>query len=100
VSEDVVTVVCEALSNIARHAHATLAAVRVGLTGELVTVEVADNGDGIGTATPSGALTTLRHRAEARNGTLELSRPARGGTTLRWTARISNGQAIDPSSEF
>jgi signal transduction histidine kinase len=87
---DVVAVVREALTNIACHAHATLATVRIGLAGDLVDVEVTDDGDGFGTATPSGGLADLGRLAVAREGTLELSAPARGGTAVRWTARVSS----------
>jgi signal transduction histidine kinase len=88
-ADEVIVVVREALSNVARHARATLAVVRVTLLGDVLTVEVTDNGDGVGTTPASGGLSVLRRKAEAREGALDLSRHARGGTTLRWTARVS-----------
>jgi signal transduction histidine kinase len=87
-AEDVVAVVREALSNTARHAHASRVSVRVCSADEVVTVEVTDDGDGIGSAIRSSGLTNLRRRAEARGGTLELSTPAGGGTSLHWNARL------------
>jgi signal transduction histidine kinase len=75
-------VVAEALTNVAKHAGGAPARVRVAQEGDRLVVEVAD--DGPGGADPDGAgLTGLRHRTEALDGTLGVTSPAGGGTTVR-----------------
>ncbi len=83
---DVEAVVREAVSNAARHARAGAVKVTVALVDELVTVEVVDNGVGIGRSTRSSGLTNMRRRAESHGGTFTTTTPAGGGTHLRWTA--------------
>lgn len=87
--DDVVAVLREALSNVARHAHAASAQVRIALAGRVVEVEVSDDGDGIGDPSRSSGLGNLQRRAEAHGGTFSVSSPAAGGTQLRWTALVS-----------
>ena len=83
---DVLAVIREATSNCARHAHATRLEISVKLTTERLTVEVTDNGRGIGTPSRSSGLTSMRHRAETHHGTLSFAIPNRGGTHLTWIA--------------
>lgn len=73
----------EALSNVARHAHATAARVAVHAGDELF-LDVTDNGRGLGRPTRSSGLTNLRRRAEKLGGTFEVSDRSEGGTRLRW----------------
>jgi len=55
-----------------------------------VSVEIADNGVGLGTSTRSSGLSNLRKRAEQQhNGTLALDTTDRGGTRLTWTAHCA-----------
>jgi len=75
-------VVGEALANVAKHAEAQSAAVRVELRGTRLEVEVRDDGRG-GANPDGGGLTGLRKRVEALDGTLFLSSPAGGPTILR-----------------
>ena len=75
-------VTAEALANIAKHAQATSAAVRVERRAGRLEVEIRD--DGAGGADPSGSgLTGLRKRVEALDGTLLISSPSDGPTILR-----------------
>ena len=60
--------------------------VSVTLIDDVITVEVADNGVGLGTPTRSSGLANLRKRAEQHNGTLTLDTTDDGGTRLTWTA--------------
>ncbi len=74
----------EALTNVVRHARATSAWVRVGISAGRCAVEVRD--DGIGGArprSPASGLTGLHDRIGALGGTVELASPAAGGTLLR-----------------
>lgn len=73
----------EALSNAARHAHASRVDVAVSAGNELILV-VQDNGSGIGDVTRRSGLANLRHRAEELGGQLLLGQAERGGTRLEW----------------
>jgi signal transduction histidine kinase len=83
VAADVVAVVREALSNIARHAHASVAEVEIAATSAALTVDVIDNGVGIGATQRRSGLANLARRAEGYGGSLTL--PDHEGTHLRWT---------------
>jgi len=74
-------VVSEALTNIARHAHATHAAVRLERADDRLVITVSDDGTGGATEYPGGGLAGLRDRVAAVDGTLDLrSLPTRGTT--------------------
>jgi signal transduction histidine kinase len=73
-------VVAEALTNAAKHAQARAAVVRVSQRGELLAVEVTDDGRGGADAAGNG-LTGLRRRVEALDGRLRVASPA-GGPTI------------------
>lgn len=75
-------VTAEALANIAKHAQASSAAVRVERRGGRLEVEIRDDGRG-GADASGGGLTGLRKRVEALDGTLLISSPSGGPTILR-----------------
>jgi signal transduction histidine kinase len=79
-------VVAEALTNVAKHSHASSAEVSVVLDGVELEVRVED--DGVGGAHPSKGLglAGLRQRLAAVDGTLDVSSPDGAGTAL--VARI------------
>jgi signal transduction histidine kinase len=74
--------VSEALTNAAKHAHASV--VHVEFAAHEATVRLAIRDDGVGGADPAqgSGLVGLRDRIEAVGGTLEVTSPARHGTTL------------------
>jgi signal transduction histidine kinase len=74
--------VSEALANAVKHARASI--VHVELDAPDATLRLAIRDDGIGGADPAqgSGLTGLRDRIEAVGGTLDVSSPADGGTTL------------------
>ena len=86
-AHDILAVTREALSNCARHAHATAVTISLVLQEGLITLDITDNGRGIGTPTRSSGLSSMRRRAERNGGTFQLTTPATGGTQLTWTAR-------------
>ena len=85
---DLLAVVREGLSNVARHAHASEASVLV-MIGESATVAVTDNGRGLGTEQRRSGLSNLEKRAAARSGSFELGAGDAGGTRLTWSAPLS-----------
>jgi signal transduction histidine kinase len=76
-------VVAEALTNAAKHAHATVARVEAEVSDGDLRVSVQD--DGVGGADPAlgSGLVGLTDRVEALGGKLTLHSPRAGGTTLR-----------------
>jgi signal transduction histidine kinase len=75
-------VVAEALTNIARHAGASRAAVKVARQNGHITVEVSDDGIGGADASRGTGLAGLVDRVTAVDGTLHIISPAGGPTTL------------------
>jgi signal transduction histidine kinase len=86
-AHDILAVSREALSNCARHAHATAVTIALARQDGLITLDITDNGRGLGTATRSSGLASMRRRAENNGGTLQIASPPDGGTRLTWTAR-------------
>jgi signal transduction histidine kinase len=74
--------VSEALANAAKHARASVVCVELDTPDTVVRLAIRD--DGIGGADPArgSGLTGLRDRIEAVGGTLDVTSPAHGGTTL------------------
>jgi signal transduction histidine kinase len=75
--------VSEALANAIKHSHAS--AITVTIAGDpRATVHAAIADDGVGGAEPSGGsgLIGLTDRVEALGGTISITSPPRGGTTL------------------
>lgn len=93
VLDDLEAVIREALSNVARHARAHVADVKVTATTSELTLELTDDGVGIGETQRRSGLANLRERAERRRGALDITSPVsdtttgekQGGTKLRWT---------------
>ena len=75
-------VVAESLTNVAKHTDDAGARVDLHLDADLLVVEVSDDGPG-GADPAGGGLTGLRHRVEALDGTLEITSPPGGPTTIR-----------------
>jgi signal transduction histidine kinase len=74
-------VIAEALTNAVKHSAATRLTVDVTRDGDLLVVQVAD--DGVGGADLAGSgLTGLRKRVEALDGSLRLASPPGGPTLL------------------
>jgi PAS domain S-box-containing protein len=86
----------EALTNIAKHAQATSAWVRLEIDGDLCVVEVGD--DGIGGASPrsqASGLTGLSDRIGALGGTLTITSPPAQGTVLRATVPVQESEHLN-----
>ena len=88
--DDLVAVVREGLSNVARHAEAARVTVVVSVANGSVRVEITDDGVGIdpGSVVSSSGTSNLAQRALARGGAFELSASQPTGTMLEWIAPI------------
>jgi signal transduction histidine kinase len=76
-------VIAEALSNVAKHAHATHAEVRVSRDDGCVVVEARDDGVGGASMANGTGMRGLADRVGALDGTIICHSPAGQGTLLR-----------------
>jgi signal transduction histidine kinase len=76
----------EILTNVVRHAHATILEVAAGTDGDWFTLRVSDNGKGLDPKLLSPPLSlgllSMRERATLHGGTVEWSGRRNGGTTV------------------
>ena len=94
----------EALANVAKHANATRVGVTLSYMGDIVTIDVRDNGTGFvpgsgsnGAGSDAGfGLTAMRQRVERLAGTLEIESEPGGGTAVCATLPAI---PIDPSDD-
>jgi signal transduction histidine kinase len=75
-------IVNEALTNVARHAHATRAEVAIERAGSRLVIEVRDDGVGGADASLGTGLQGLRERVDGLGGTLHVVSPDGGPTTI------------------
>lgn len=86
---DLLATLREALSNVARHAHATRVDVSVTVGADLC-LTVTDDGVGPPPAEgPGNGLRNMSARAEARHGSMAVSAAPLGGTRIEWRASRS-----------
>ncbi|WP_240135738.1 sensor histidine kinase [Streptomyces sp. MUM 178J] len=86
-ADEVVAVIGEALSNVARHSRASRAEVALVARGGTLTVTVTDDGAGISRQArerSTGGLRNLAERAEHLGGALTVATRQPGGTLLEW----------------
>jgi PAS domain S-box-containing protein len=91
-------VVAESITNAAKHAQASTVAVRGGLRGESVELEIKD--DGVGGAEPGRGtgLVGLKDRIDTLGGTISLTSPVGVGTTIRvWLPASPVVEGLPPS---
>ncbi|MEV5872835.1 GAF domain-containing protein [Streptomyces sp. NPDC052101] len=84
IADHVMAVLSEALTNIARHAHADRAEVVLRTDGRQVSLTVSDSGVGIPAEGRRSGLRNMSERAEQLGGCLDVSRAAGGGALLAW----------------
>jgi signal transduction histidine kinase len=78
----------EALHNALRHGTPSTVEIRLGVSGGIVRLEVADDGKGFDPTVSAGAgarlgLASMRDRARTAGGRLEVRSAPGGGTTVR-----------------
>ncbi len=87
---ELLAVLREALSNVARHARAESVRVSVRADGSEVTLQVEDDGVGIDPALARGGLINMGERAHDLGGIFEVGPAVAGrGTVLRWRVPIA-----------
>ncbi|MFB7835128.1 GAF domain-containing sensor histidine kinase [Streptomyces sp. NPDC056056] len=93
-ADEVIAVIGEALTNVARHARAGRAEVSVVVEDGMLAVTVSDDGTGIGRGGPRSGLRNLSERAERLGGTLSVRARAepRSGTVLEWRITLAEGR--------
>ncbi|MEV5012273.1 GAF domain-containing sensor histidine kinase [Streptomyces sp. NPDC056159] len=96
-ADEVVAVLSEALTNVARHAHADRADVALETDGRSVRLTVTDNGVGIPADGRRSGLANMAERARRLGGGLEWTTPEGGGTKLVWHAPVGTAEAPRPS---
>ncbi len=89
VAEHLLLTLREALSNVARHAAAMHVDVAVTAREGWVTVQVDDDGVGIGAVRHGSGLANMAERAELGGGTFAVERRESGGTTLVWSVPLT-----------
>lgn len=82
---DLLVVAREALSNAARHAHASLVQVIVDVAQDRVTLQVIDDGVGFDDTAHRSGLVNLADRAQSHGGEFSIRHNPEGGTTLSWS---------------
>jgi signal transduction histidine kinase len=93
-TEQLVPVLRETLTNIAKHARASSVTVRLEVAGSQLELDISD--DGIGMPAPKGAkdgrvgfgLANLRQRAAEHGGSVSFGSVAGGGTRVLWRVPI------------
>lgn len=96
-SDELLAVLHEALSNVVRHAAATEAAVTVSLDARFLFLSVSDNGTGLSPERVSGrGLRNMEARAAGLGGKASITGAPGAGTTVQWTVPLS---AISPKDQ-
>ena len=89
-ADDLVAVVREGLTNVVRHARTRDAEVSVCVAADTVTIEISDNGVGLGGSERRSGVANLSFRAERWQGMVSLTDRVPRGALLRWTARLAD----------
>jgi signal transduction histidine kinase len=89
VAYELVAVLREALSNIARHADATQVTVQVAYENAEIHAVITDNGRGVPANRDGGhGIRNLHARAARLNGSASVEPAAEGGTVVRWVVPL------------
>ncbi|RSS79723.1 GAF domain-containing sensor histidine kinase [Streptomyces sp. WAC06614] len=96
VADEVLAVVGEALTNIARHARATRAEASIVAADGVLTVGVTDNGVGLPEDGRRSGLRNLAERAERLGGSMKVgpAEPGGAGTRLEWWVPLTSPSAV------
>jgi len=86
--DDLVVALRESLANVVRHARARSVAVSVRMIPGRLSLEVTDDGVGIGRMSRNRGLRFMQERAEQHSGTLWTSTLDHGGTRVVWSVPL------------
>jgi signal transduction histidine kinase len=89
----VLAVLREALSNVAKHSRATSVRLSLAVTERELIAQVADNGVGIGEAAYESGLRNLRERASSLGGSVTIERAEPHGTSIEWRVPLGRAKA-------
>ncbi|WP_406864671.1 GAF domain-containing protein [Streptomyces sp. HUAS MG47] len=89
-ADEVIAVVGEALTNVARHARARRAEVSVAVAHDVLSVTVTDDGTGIPPGAARSGLRNMAERAERLSGDLTVHARPEGGTLLEWRVPLAD----------
>ncbi|GGN26951.1 sensor histidine kinase [Streptomyces fuscichromogenes] len=89
IADHAVAVLSEALTNVARHAHADRTDIALATDGRELVLTVRDNGVGIPPDGRRSGLRNMAERAAELGGRLDWDCPGDGGTTLVWRVPVS-----------
>ncbi len=90
-------VVSEALTNAAKHGHASRASVQVDAVGDLLRVDIRDDGVGGAEFVHGSGLVGLKDRVEALGGRITLQSEPTAGTSLSIELPLADAGARGPS---
>ncbi len=93
ISEHLLSVIREAVTNIGKHADATTATVALSVEEGHCILRIVDDGKGIGDLLEQSGgfgLANLRRRAEKLHGNLDIQSPIAGGTVLTWRVPLTD----------
>ena len=88
IGEEILAVLNESLSNVARHAAASRVDVTLAVQGPDVSLVVADDGRGFAKARRRSGLANMKARASRLGGVCSWRTNATGGTTVEWRAPV------------
>lgn len=88
ITDDAAAVVTEALANILRHANSQNVTVTVTAEGGQLSIDVIDDGDGLGGRALHSGLANLLDRAERRHGTFTIQDAKPRGSHLTWSVPV------------
>jgi signal transduction histidine kinase len=93
--------VSEALTNAAKHAHASVLNVELDADDAILQLAIRDDGIGGADLSQGSGLVGLSDRIEALGGTLEVTSPAGSGTTLLIEVPLEGqSSAVSPATDF
>ena len=90
-AEHLLAVLRELLSNVAKHARASVAGIVLEADADRVELRVSDNGVGIPDGTHRSGLSNMASRAHSLGGTFETSAIAGGGSSAVWRVPLELG---------
>ena len=100
VAEQMLAVIREALSNVARHAGATAVTITITADPERVELVVSDDGAGISDGVAASGLANLQRRATDLDGEFSVTRRDAGGTDVRWQVPLPGAAAAPAGQVF